>query len=91
MHQVEVHLFEAEVLEALLAALDGVLEASGMGGSELGHDEQVFPGEGGFTNRFADLGLVAVGHRRVDHPVALLERVQHGGLALAGLAHQVDP
>ena len=74
--QVEVDVIQAEPLQAGLAGVLRRLEALVVGG-QLGGDEQLVARDARRGDRAADRGLVAVGRRGVDQPVARLQRRGH--------------
>ena len=74
VHQVQVHLVDAELAQALLGLGDRVLAAR----VELGGDEHLVARHAAVPQRLADAGLVAVGLRGVDVPVTELKRHAHG-------------
>jgi hypothetical protein len=52
-------------------------------GLQLGGDEELLPGDPAVADGLADVGLVPVHRGRVDEPVADVERVANGAVALA--------
>ena len=86
VHQVQVHLVDAELPQALLRLGDRVLAP----GVELGGDEHLVAGHAAVPQGLADACLVAVGLGGVDVPVAELKRPAHRVLARRPVGHLPD-